>query len=512
MGGKIALSVKNITKRFSGVAAVDRVDFDLKTGEIHALLGENGAGKSTLMHMISGLLPPDGGAIFVDNRKVSFGSPKDAIRSGIHMVHQEFMLIPVFSVAENIMLGEEVHWGPFLDMAEAERQVTKISNNYGLPVDPATIVENLPVGLQQRVEILKALYRKAKILILDEPTAVLTPQETGELFRVMRQLAKNGVSIIFITHKLKEVPQIADRITIMRNGSAVETTRPHLADAGALAALMIGRARRPPTKKSPVDTGEAMLEIRRLTVRRNRSVAAVNDISFRIHSGEIFGIAGVQGNGQSELAGALAGLVPIHTGTVKLSGKVMLPNNPRKMIEAGLAHIPEDRRKHGLVLSHSVADNQVLSTYYRTPFCRHYIRDDKTVQENSRRLIQRFDIRPRTPGTAARALSGGNQQKVIISRELNRNIRVLLANQPTRGLDAGSIETIHRQIVKMRNCGTAVLLISSDLDEVLALSDRIAVMYRGRIRLVPDQEPITPERLGLMMAGAFAEEIRCPRT
>ena len=502
----IALEVRNITKRFPGVLANDRVNFDLRKGEIHALLGENGAGKTTLMNIIYGLYTPNEGEFFISNgeglQQVQIHSPNDAIKAGIGMVHQHFMLVPVFTVAENIILGQEITRGPSLDIRTARQKITKLSEEYGLEIDPDAIVEDLPVGVQQRVEIIKALYRNARILVLDEPTAVLTPQEADNLFRIMRQLTERGVSIIFITHKLKEVLAIADRITTMRRGQVVGTTTPAESDEHKLAAMMVGREVILIVEKAPIKPGDVVLEVKNLSIVDERKVEVVRQVSFQVRAGEILGIAGVQGNGQTELVESLTGLRQRKSGRVVLSGIELPELNPRINVEAGQAHIPEDRHKHGLVLAYSIADNEVLCTYYQPPFARGLQRDQKAVLNNAIKLIERFDVRTPSPLLPASNLSGGNQQKVIVARELSRPIKLLIANQPTRGLDVGSIEYIHRQIVDMRDQGIAVLLVSAELDEITSLADRIAVMYHGQIVATLEAGQATRAELGLLMAGS----------
>jgi len=502
----LALEVRNITKRFPGVLANDRVDFDLKKGEIHALLGENGAGKSTLMNVIYGLYSQDEGEFFINGEPAEIDNPHDAIDAGIGMVHQHFMLVPVFSVAENIILGSEVTKGPTLDYRTARRKIRQLSEEYGLHVDPDTIVEDLPVGVQQRVEIVKALYRQAKILVLDEPTAVLTPQEADDLFRVMRQLTERGVSIIFITHKLKEVMAIADRITVMRRGKVVGTTRPEDTSEQGLADMMVGREVLLDVEKKPAEPEDIVLEVQNLDLVDERGIEVVQDVSFQVRAGEILGIAGVQGNGQTELVEALTGLRPVKSGSMQVDGKKVPFGNPRVMTETGTAHIPEDRQKHGLVLPYTIADNLILCTYYKPPFARGIQRNADAVLENATELIENFDVRTPGPLLNAGTLSGGNQQKVIVARELSRPVSLLIANQPTRGLDVGSIEYIHRQIIEMRDRGVAVLLVSAELDEIRSLADRIAVIYHGRIvdTVYPDE--VTKSELGLMMAGSERQE------
>lgn len=505
MREEVVLETIGISKNFGSVAANNNVDFSLRRGEIHVLMGENGAGKSTLVNIISGLYQPSAGRIVVRGRRTRIDNTGDALRNGIGMVHQHFMLIPVFTVTENIVLGNEITRGLLLDMEGAHRIIQDLSEANGLDVDPHALTETLPIGIQQRVEILKALYRQAKILILDEPTAVLTPRETDDLFRILRRLAGNGVSIVFITHKLKEAMDIADRITVMRHGEVIGTIEPDETDENRLAAMMVGRKIKLKVGKQPAAKGPVMLEVNNITIGNRMRSRIIRELSFKIRSGEILGIAGVQGNGQSELAAALAGLQPVASGEIMLGGKKLPQEDPRARVAAGMAHIPEDRVKHGLVLPYSIADNQVLSTYYRYPFAKNMVRRKRAIYENAVRLIDRFDIRAPGPETVVGNLSGGNQQKVIVSRELSRNICFLLANQPTRGLDVGSIEYIHHQIIGMRDKGTAVLLISAELDEIVALSDRIAVMYRGELLRVPDARIATREQLGLLMTGSGYE-------
>jgi general nucleoside transport system ATP-binding protein len=498
------LEVRGITKQFPGVLANDHVNFDLRRGEIHALLGENGAGKTTLMNVLYGLYKPDEGEIFRDGQKISMHSPKDAIELGIGMVHQHFMLIPVFTITENIMLGSETVRHGVLDRKAVADEVRKLSHQYGLDVNPDAYVRDLPVGVQQRVEIVKTLYRNAKILILDEPTAVLTPQEVDDLIRIMRELAAQGVSIIFITHKLKEVLTISDRITVMRAGRVVDTVKPNETNEAQLAAMMVGREVILKVEKDSAKIGEEVLQVRDLSVHDQRGLEAVRGVSFTVCAGEVLGIAGVQGNGQTELTEALTGLMPVHSGQVSLVGNDVTGKSPRVIIESGLSHIPEDRQRHGLVLSYPVADNLVLCTYYLPPFGVNGLLRNRAVDRNARRLVREFDIRTPSPYVPTSNLSGGNQQKVIVARELSRPLRLLIANQPTRGLDVGSIEYIHHEIIEMRDKGAAVLLVSAELDEIMALSDRIAVMYRGQIVAILDAQKTSRKELGLLMAGSTA--------
>lgn len=510
---KFVLEARGITKQFPGVLANDHVNFDLKKGEVHALLGENGAGKSTLMNVLYGLYQPSEGQIFVNGESLALSSPKDAIEHGIGMVHQHFMLIPVFSVTENIMLGSETYHQDQQNnspLAKLERQkvgelVEELSNKYNLAIDANAIVGELPVGVQQRVEIVKALYRKASILILDEPTAVLTPQEADDLFVIINELKKQGVSIVFISHKLKEVLAIADRITVMRAGKVVGQTTPAESNEQQLAEMMVGREVILTVDKEPAEPKEDVLVVEGFYVSDQRELESVKDISFTVRSGEILGIAGVQGNGQTELAEALTGLRKPDKGKATLAGVEISNAAPRTITDSGLAHIPEDRQKHGLVLSYTVADNMVLCDYYKMPFSKRGILQQQAIDKNARKLIDDFDVRTPSPYVSASKLSGGNQQKVIVARELSRKVKLVIANQPTRGLDVGSIEYIHRQIVNMRDAGTAVLLISAELDEILALSDRIAVMYHGRIVTIVNRQDASRERLGLWMAGVKPE-------
>jgi len=497
----LALQTKGITKHFPGVLANDHVDFDLHKGEIHALLGENGAGKTTLMNIIYGLYQADAGEVFLDGKPVDIHTSKDAIANGIGMVHQHFMLIPVFTVAENIMLGSETVRGMVLDQRSVAARVRELSHQYRLDVDPDAYVSDLPVGIQQRVEIIKALYRKADILILDEPTAVLTPQEVRELFKVVRSLAGLGKSVIFITHKLKEVFAVADRITVMRDGQVMGTTTPAETSEPALASMMVGREVLLRVEKGPAHPGEEVLHVENLHVFDDRGAETVRGVSFFVRAGEVLGVAGVQGNGQTELVEALTGLRRAHSGQVIMLEHDVTGKPPRPIIETGMAHIPEDRRRYGLVLPFPVTDNLVLCTYYLPPFARNGVFDHRAIDDNGRRLVREFDVRTPSPYVPVSKLSGGNQQKVIVARELSRPIKLLIANQPTRGLDVGSIEYIHKVIVRMRDAGCGVLLVSAELDEIMALSDRIAVMYKGQIMDTLPADQATKEQLGLLMAG-----------
>ena len=553
------LEARGLTKRFPGVLATDHVDLTLMKGEVHALLGENGAGKTTLMNMLYGLYHPDEGEILVNGKPVKMDSPNEAIAEGIGMVHQHFMLIPVMSVTENIMLGlgetrgfniqfprvwriilrillvlvllafiyvlfvANLYWVavilfvviavgalallPLLrrmNRRGVSERVRELSESYNLVVNPDDTIKDLPVGLQQRVEIIKALYRNADILILDEPTAVLTPQETEEFFVTIRNLQEQGTSIIFISHKLKEALAIADRISVLRHGRTVGTVLPEDATEASLAEMMVGRAVILQVDKLEAKPGEAVLRVNDLVVEDERGQTAVEGVSFEVLSGEIFGIAGVQGNGQRELVEGLTGLRHIVSGQVQINGQDSTRFLPRKITELGVAHIPEDREKHGLVMGYSIADNLVLNRYYKSPYARGPILDHKKIEADGQMLVDKYDVRTPSVETLAGSLSGGNKQKVIVAREFSQPVKLLIANQPTRGIDVGSIEYIHNQIIDQRDEGSAVLLVSAELDEILSLADRVAVMFEGRIvKILPIAEA-TRERLGLLMAGAEA--------
>jgi simple sugar transport system ATP-binding protein len=501
-----ALELRGITKRFPGVVANDRIDFDLQPGEVHALLGENGAGKSTLMNVLYGLYRPDEGEIRIGGQSVTMHSPKDAIERGIGMVHQHFMLIPVMTVAENIVLGTEPRRdGVLLDLSAAEKRVRELSEQYGLSVDPRARIEDISVGRQQRVEILKALYRGADILILDEPTAVLTPQEATELFGVLRSLTEQGLSIIFISHKLNEVLSISDRITVLRRGQKVET----LATAGAteesLARLMVGREVLLRVDKPPAETGETLLEIKDLSVVDDRGLEAVRGVSLNVRAGEIVGIAGVDGNGQTELIDAITGLRRPASGTITVGGRDMTKANARKVLDEGMGHIPEDRQARGLVLEFTLTENLALEDYRSPPDSRWGWLFPRRLLARARRLLKEFDVRGGGPTARASALSGGNQQKVVIAREVGRDPRVLVAAQPTRGLDVGAIEYVHKRLITVRDEHKAVLLVSLELEEILSLSDRILVLYEGRV--VGEYGPdASEEELGVAMTGGRRKE------
>jgi general nucleoside transport system ATP-binding protein len=499
------LQLREITKRFGEVVANDSIDLDITPGQIHCLLGENGAGKTTLMNVLYGLLQPDAGTISIDGVTHTHSNPKEAIAAGIGMVHQHFMLIDVFTVAENLILGREDSTGGLLNMGEARRTVQRLSERYGLDVDPNAVIEELPVGIQQRVEILKALANDAKYLILDEPTAVLTPQETDQLMAVMRSLRDEGKAIVFITHKLREVREIADKITVIRHGKVVGTARPTDSESD-LAELMVGRAVNLVVEKKPASaSAEPRLLIKDLYVSRPNGTLAVDDLDLEVHGGEIVCIAGVQGNGQTELAEALLGVTPVLKGTIELDGKRLTGLTPRETIDAGLGFVPEDRKQDGCVGTFTVAENLILNHHDEHPYARGIALDLSKVKQNAAHRISEFDIRTQSIEATVSSLSGGNQQKVVLARELSRTLALLVACQPTRGLDVGAIEFVHNRLVEERDRGTAVVIISTELDEVIALADRIAVMYRGRIvGIVPPNT--SREVLGLMMAGVPTEE------
>ena len=517
------LELRGITKRFGSLVANDHIDLVIQPGEIRALLGENGAGKTTLMNVLYGLIQPDEGEILLDDKPVAIHSPRDAIRAKIGMVHQHFMLVPVFTVAENVTLGAEpvrrlatpeFHLGGLrvpplglpsiglLDRRKARREVLELSERFGLQVDPDALVEDLPVGVQQRVEIIKALLRDASVLVLDEPSAVLTPGETEDLFRVMRELRAGGRSIIFISHKLKEVQAIADNVTVIRRGKVVGE-RPPSTSSVELASLMVGRSVQLRVSKEPARPGEVVLDVKDLVVAGERGEQSVRDVSFEVRAGEILGVAGVQGNGQTELAEALMGLRP-STGSVHLDGADLGHASTRDRLRAGIGYIPEDRSEDGIVGDFSVADNLILDVYDRPPYANGIALNLSAIRDSAATRVQEYDVRTTSVDTPAGTLSGGNQQKVVVAREMGRDVKLLLVSQPTRGLDVGSIEFVHKRLVTQRDAGAAVLLVSSELDEIYALADRIAVMYEGRI--VAFCPPTIPEQeLGLLMAGSGRE-------
>ncbi len=496
------LELRGITKRFGTLVANDNINITVESGEIRSLLGENGAGKSTLMNVLYGLYQADEGQILLDGKVQNFKGPGDAMAAGIGMVHQHFMLIPVFTVAENVVLGNEpTNKIGGLDLDEARKRVREISDRFGFNVDPDAVVEDLPVGVQQRVEIIKALSRDAKVLVLDEPTAVLTPQETDELMQIMRELAKAGTSIIFITHKLREVQAVADNITVIRLGKVVGEAKP-TDSAEKLATMMVGREVDLKVDKDAHKSGAVVLSVDSISVLDDREQRAVDHVSFEVRAGEILAIAGVQGNGQTELAEALLGLRPTvkGSGSIKLDGVDLIGHGVRKRLEEGIGYIPEDRKKDGLVANFTIAENFMLNGSYDEPFVKGVNIDFAKREEVAQKLVKEFDIRTQSADALVSNLSGGNQQKVVVARELRRDVKLLIAAQPTRGVDVGSIEFIHERIVKERDAGRAVVLISTELDEVTALADRIAVMYRGRIIGIVDSTT-SREKLGKMMAG-----------
>jgi general nucleoside transport system ATP-binding protein len=500
------LELRGITKQFPGVLANDHVDFDLRRGEVHALLGENGAGKSTLMNILYGLYQPDEGQILVKGEPVRFHSPKDAINRGIGMVHQHFMLIPVMTVAENIVLANEpTRAGLLLDTNAADRRVRELSRSFNFAIDPDARVEEITVGQQQRVEILKALYRHADILILDEPTAVLTPQESNELFEILRTLTREGMSVIFITHKLNEVLEIADRITVVRRGKRIDTVDRQGATEEGLARMMVGREVLLRVDKPASDPGDPLLTVDDLHVFDDRGLEAVRGVSFEVRGGEIVGIAGVDGNGQTELIDAITGLRKAASGRVAVGGRNVTGATPSRILDSGLGHIPEDRQRRGLVLEFSLAENVALHDYDKAPGSRSGWLFPRQLIRRARELLTQFDVRGGGPQTLASALSGGNQQKVVLAREIGRGPSVLIAAQPTRGLDVGAIEFVHRRLVEARNNGKAVLLVSLELDEIISLSDRTLVLYEGAI--VAQHGPdVTEDQLGIEMTGAGRKE------
>jgi general nucleoside transport system ATP-binding protein len=524
----VRLELRGITKRFGSLVANDRIDLVVQPGEIRALLGENGAGKTTLMNVLYGLVQPDEGEILLDDQPIAIHSPRDAIRARIGMVHQHFMLVPVFTVAENVTLGTEpvrrlttptFHLGGLrvpplglpsiglLDRRKARHEVLGLSERFGLQVDPDAVVEDLPVGVQQRVEIIKALLRDAQVLVLDEPTAVLTPGETEDLFRIMRELREGGRSIIFISHKLKEVQAIADNITVIRRGKVVGE-RPPTSTSTELASLMVGRAVQLRVSKEPAKPGDVVLDVQDLSVQGESGEHSVRGVSLQVRAGEILGVAGVQGNGQTELCEALMGLRPA-AGSVRLDGTDLSHTSTRARLRAGIGYVPEDRSEDGLVADFSVADNLILDVYDRPPYASGIALKLDAIRESAVKRVEEYDVRTTSVGTPAGTLSGGNQQKVVVAREMSRDVRLLIVSQPTRGLDVGSIEFVHKRLVAQRDEGVAVLIVSSELDEIYALADRIAVMYEGRI--VAFRPPtISEQDLGLLMAGSGAEESTTP--
>jgi simple sugar transport system ATP-binding protein len=497
---ELVLEMRGIRKEFPGVLANDDVGLEIRRGEVHALLGENGAGKSTLMNILYGLYKPDAGEILLSGRPVVFGSARDAIEAGLGMVHQHFMLIPVMTVAENIVLGTEPRSGLLLDERGAEERVRELSQQYGLQVDPGALVRDITVGQEQRVEILKALYRGAEILVLDEPTAVLTPQEARELFEIINSLKADGKSIIFISHKLNEVLEIADRITVLRRGRRIETVPREGATEESLARAMVGREVLLRVEKTAAQAGDVLLSVEDLHVVDDRGIEKVRGVSFEVRAGEIVGIAGVDGNGQSELIDAIAGLAAVASGRIEIGGEDVTNSSCRDCLDAGLGHIPEDRQRRGLVLEFSIAENVELHDYAKAPNARWGWIFPQRMIELAKRLIQEFDVRGGGPLTRAGGLSGGNQQKVVAAREIARDPKVLIAAQPTRGLDVGAIEYLHRRLVEERDKGRAVLLVSLELEEIMSLSDRILVLYEGQLAGEHTGE-VSEDVLGLEMLG-----------
>ncbi len=501
------LELRGITKRFPGVVANDDVNLTIRSGEVLALIGENGAGKSTLMNILYGLYHADEGEILVDGVPHRFESPGDAIAAGIGMVHQHFMLVPVFTVAENVVLGEEP-MGRLgrLDRARANQLVQTASDTYGLDLDPKALIEDLPVGIQQRVEILKVLFRNAEIVVFDEPTAVLTPQEIEEFFKIIEGLKQSGRGIVFITHKLKEAIHVADRIAVLRRGKTVGEADPGTIDEVALAELMVGRPVQLIVDKAPADPGPTTLEVRDLHVIGTDGRTLVDHVSLEVRAGEIVGVAGVQGNGQTELVEALTGLRPAVGGTITVDGVDITHASPRAVHDASVAHVPEDRQRAGLVGSFSVAENMVLTSYHSEPYSSGFRMHWTVARDKAAELVEQYDVRTPSIATPAGTLSGGNQQKMIVARELSRDLRLLIASQPTRGVDVGSIEYIHAQFVEARDAGVAVLVVSTELDEVMALADRVVVMYRGRVVADIPRDRTDHSEIGLYMAGAKEQQ------
>jgi general nucleoside transport system ATP-binding protein len=503
---EVVVEMRGITKRFPGIVANDNISFAVKKGEIHALLGENGAGKSTLMNILFGLYEPDEGEIWIRGNKIRMSSPNDANRLGIGMVHQHFMLVETFTVTENIILGSEPKKGTSIDIKAAREKVLEISKKYELAVDPDAKISDISVGMQQRVEILKILYRGADILIFDEPTAVLTPQEIEELMKIMKNLVREGKSIILITHKLKEIMAAADSVTIIRRGKVIETVLTKDTNPNELAAMMVGKEVSFEVQKEEAKPGQVVLDVKGVTSQDEKGIHVLNGINFEVRAGEILGIAGVDGNGQTELIEAICGLRKIDSGKIEMRGMDITNKSPRAIIESGVSHIPEDRHKRGLILDFTIGENMVLETYYKKPFSKKGLMNYKEVLQYAKRLFTEYDVRTPDENTLARALSGGNQQKAIIAREMDKNPDLLIASQPTRGVDVGAIEFIHRRLVEQRDQGKAILLISFELDEVMQLSDRIAVIYEGEILAIVDPKQTTEQELGFLMAGGRKEK------
>jgi len=498
---EILLAAQNVTKQFPGVLANDAVSIRLRPGRILALLGENGAGKSTLVNVLFGMYRPDSGQVVIKDEVVDLHGPDDAISRGIGMVHQHFQLVPPMRVVENIVLGDEPTKRGLVDLDEARKRVVELSGRYGLEIDPDALVEDLPVGMQQRVEILKALYRNADVLILDEPTGVLTPQEADHLLGVLRELTETGLGIVFITHKLREVLAIADDIVVLRNGQVVGETTPSQTSESGLAEMMVGRSVVLQVEKSTADPGDVVLKVNELEVNDDRGQIALDGLNFEVRAGEILGVAGVEGNGQRELVEAITGLRNPSVGAMEIDGEELTSGSPRQITKKGVAHIPEDREKHGVVAVYSVAENSVLNRYHRKPFSIRGILRRDVIRGHAQDVVDEFDVRTPNVLVPASSLSGGNKQKLIVGREFSDEIKLLVAAQPTRGIDIGAIEFIHRRILEQRDKGTAVLLVSAELDEILGLSDRIAVLYDGKIMDVIDAQDADREKIGLLMAG-----------
>ena len=498
------LELREISKRFPGVLANDKISISADRGKVLGLLGENGAGKTTLMNILSGLYKPDSGQIFIDGEERVFGDPAAAINAGVGMVHQHFMLVPVFDVIEAVALGSETVSGPLgtFDRAAARKRIVELSEQYNLQVNPDATIENLPVGVRQRVEILKALYRHSDILVLDEPSAVLTPAETEELFTIIRSLTATGTTVIFITHKLNEVLEVADNIVVLRRGRVAGSADPKTATRQELANLMVGRDVELIVPKGPAKPGEVVLDIKDLRVRDDRLEMTVKGIDLQVRAGEIVAVAGVQGNGQTELVEAITGLRTSDSGEITIGGRHVERSSPREVSDLGVAHIPEDRGRDGLIAYMSIAENYILDTYHRPPYSRRWVFDRSAIEAGAAKGVKDFDIRTPSIHTTAAALSGGNQQKVVVAREFSVPVQLVIAAQPTRGLDVGSIEYIHRRIIEQRDAGAAILIISTELDEVLAVGDRIAVMFDGRIVGTLEDDDATYENLGLLMGGA----------
>lgn len=503
---ELAIEMKNISKKFGDFLANDNISLTVHKGEIHSLLGENGAGKSTLMNILYGLYSPTSGEIFINGKKVNISNPNDAIDLGIGMVHQHFMLIDTFTVVENIMLGMETTKGIILDKKQAREKVEELSKRFGLYVDPDAKIRDVSVGMQQRVEILKTLYRGADILILDEPTAVLTPQEIDDLIEILRNLAQEGKTIIIITHKLREIKEIADYCTVIRRGEMVGTVKVDDVSEEELAEKMVGRQVIFRVDKVEKEAGEKVLDISDLVVKDIRNIKQVNGLELEVFSGEILGIAGVDGNGQSELIDALTGIAKVETGTINLNGKDITNKRPREIIDSGINTIPSDRQRRGLVLDFDIGENMIIENFQKEPISKNGILDHDKIYSHADELMEKFDVRPRNSKYLAKELSGGNQQKVILAREINNNPDLLIAVQPTRGLDVGAIEFIREYLIDQRDKGKAVLLVSFELDEVLALSDRIAVIFDGKIVDVLDAKDANEKHLGYLMAGGGVED------